>query len=75
MQGLGPRVGPLRRPGFEGSQGSGRGFPFWGFWGPPKPSALPVAQETYLFEEVYIETIMKEPQKGRSFRLQGSPRP
>ena len=39
---------------------------FW-LWG---SIALPVAQKTYIFKELYIETILRNPKKGRSFRLQ-----
>ena len=33
-------------------------------------AALPVAAETYLLKELHIETIIRNPEKGRSFRLQ-----
>ena len=31
---------------------------------------MPLAQKTYRFKEVYIETTIRSPKKGRSFRLQ-----
>ena len=30
---------------------------------------LPVTEQTYLFKEAYIEPIIRNPKKGRSFRL------
>ena len=36
-----------------------------------RPS-LPVAEKTYLFRELYIEAIIRNSKKGRSFRLQAS---
>ena len=38
---------------------------------PKSPTqTLPVAEKTYPFKELYIETIIRNPNKGRSFRLQ-----
>ena len=39
----------------------------------PKPHTLPVAQKTYLFKELYIETIIRNPKRvglfGYSYTL------
>ena len=32
--------------------------------------SIPVAEKTYLFRVLYVETIIRNPKAGRSFRLQ-----
>ena len=35
----------------------------------PRPEALPVTEKTYLVNELYVGTIIRNPKKGSSFRL------